>query len=102
MSPEQAAYQTAHIHEDKRPAILAAIASLTVLSTLAIILRIYVRWSARAGLHADDYTIVAAGVSVIQTLLGVDLELEIDSHLAHVHFHLLRYISPSLVSSEDS
>lgn len=94
MSPEQVAYQTAHIHEDKRPNIRAAISSLTALSTLAIFLRVYVRCSTRAGLHADDYTILAAGVSVIQTLLGIDLELEIDSHLAHVCFHLLRYISP--------
>lgn len=101
MSPEQVAYQTAHIHEDRRPNILAATSSLTVLSTLAIFLRVYVRWSTRAGLRADDYTIFAAGVSVIQTLLRLDLELEIDSQLAHVCVHLLRYISPSSFSRED-
>ena len=101
MSPEQVAYQTAHIHEDKRINILAAVSILSALSTLAILLRIYVRRKTRAGFHADDHLIFAAGVSVNQALFVLDLEPETDRSLARLCVHLLRYISPSSFSRED-
>lgn len=100
MSADEAAYQTAHIHESKRPNIIVAISVLTTLSTVAIFLRIYVRWSTRLGFQADDYTIFAAGVSIHKTLFRLDLDLKIDNSLGLVCFHLHRYIPPSFFREE--
>lgn len=60
------------------------------MSTLAILLRIYVRRKTRAGFHADDHLIFAAGVSVNQALFVLDLEPETDRSLARLCVHLLR------------
>lgn len=94
ISADEAAYQTAHIHENKGVNILVAESILSALSTLAIFLRIYVRWSTRLGFKADDYTIVAAGVSINQILFGLNFELEKDNSLAQICCRLPRYISP--------
>lgn len=100
MSSDQVAYQTAHIHEDKRINIIAATATLSVLSTLAILLRIVVRVKTRAGFQTDDYTIFAAGVSVNQTRFGLDPDLETDRSLAQLCMPVPRCISPSSFSRE--
>lgn len=63
-SPADLAYQTAHIHEDKRPLTVAALAILSVLSTAAVILKLGIRWRMRAGFKEDDYTIVLALVYI--------------------------------------
>lgn len=63
LSADEIAYQTAHIHESRRVNIVAAISVLCVLSTSALLLRVYVRLTTRVGFEADDYTIFAAGVS---------------------------------------
>ena len=58
------AYQTAHIHEDKRPLTVTALAILSVLSTMAVILKLGIRWRMRAGFKEDDYTIILALVYI--------------------------------------
>lgn len=50
-------YQLAHIHETRANTLIAACASLSVLASIAIFLRILVRWRTRAAFKADDYTI---------------------------------------------
>lgn len=50
-------YQLAHLHDTRGPATIAACAVLSVLSTLAILLRILVRRQTKAKFEADDYTI---------------------------------------------
>ncbi|MCJ1423852.1 hypothetical protein MMC29_001737, partial [Sticta canariensis] len=60
ISPADLAYQTAHIHKDKRPFTVAALAILSVLSTMAVILKLGIRWRMRAGFKEDDYTIILA------------------------------------------
>lgn len=87
---DQVAYQQAHIQENNRVKILAAVSVLSVLATLAIFLRVYVRHSTAAGLRTDDYLIFAAGVSVNRSLFGLDLDLETVLGLGPVCFHLLR------------
>lgn len=57
-SPADLAYQTAHIHEDKRPSTVAALAILSALSTMAVILKLGIRWRTRAGFKEDDYTVI--------------------------------------------
>lgn len=61
-SDAEVAYQLAHITESKAPTIIAAIAALVVLATIAIGLRFFVRWHMKSGLQADDYTIFGAWV----------------------------------------
>lgn len=63
-SDEEAAYQLAHITETKAPSIIASIAVLSVLATVAIALRFFVRRQMKSGLKADDYTILSAWVHV--------------------------------------
>ncbi|MCJ1463320.1 hypothetical protein MMC07_001927 [Pseudocyphellaria aurata] len=83
ISAEQVAYQTAHIHESRRPNVIAAISVLTALSTLAIFLRIHVRWSTGLGFQADDHTIFAAGI--VAWLLFVTIYFEASNGLGR-HF----------------
>ena len=63
-SPADLAYQSAHIHEDKRPSTVAAVAVLSVLSTMAVTLKLGIRWRMRAGFKEDDYTIILALVDI--------------------------------------
>lgn len=58
------AYQEAHINETRAPSIIAAIAVLSVLSTVAIVLRVFVRWHMKSGFKTDDYTIFGAWVYI--------------------------------------
>lgn len=67
-SPADLAYQTAHIHEDKRPSTVAALAILSVLSTMAVTLKLGIRWRMRAGFKEDDYTIILALVYIYQKI----------------------------------
>lgn len=63
-SDADVAYQLAHITETKAPTIIAAIAALVVLATIAIGLRFFVRWHIKSGFQADDYTIFGAWVYI--------------------------------------
>lgn len=56
------AYQKAHINETRAPSIVAAVAVLSALSTIAIVLRVFVRWHMKSGFKTDDYTIFSAWV----------------------------------------
>lgn len=69
LPPEALAYQLAHIDDDRGPQLLAANSVLTVLATVAITLRFLVRWKTKTGIKADDYTILLAGVCVIDRIL---------------------------------
>lgn len=89
--PDQIAYQTANIHQDRGGNIIAACSVLSALSTLAVFLRIVVRRITHAGLRADDYLMFAALVGVNQALFGLDLEREIGPGVGPVCCHLLRY-----------
>lgn len=60
LSPEDIAYQVAHIHEDKRASTIAVVAILSIVSTIAVVLKVAIQWRTRAGLKADDYTIILA------------------------------------------
>lgn len=64
-SPEQVAYQLAHRHEDRSGAIIGAITAVTILATIAVILRFMARRVIRAKIMADDYFTVAALVRSI-------------------------------------
>lgn len=59
-TPEQIQYQLAHRHEDRSGAIAGAISTVTVLATIAVILRFMARRAIRAKIMADDYFTVAA------------------------------------------
>ena len=63
LTPDQLAYQMAHIHQDRGPYLIATTAVLSVLSTAAIYLRFLVRWRTKVGFKTDDYAILMAGVS---------------------------------------
>ncbi|MCJ1463280.1 hypothetical protein MMC07_001886 [Pseudocyphellaria aurata] len=60
LSPAEIAYERAHIHEDKRGSTIAGLAVLSVVSTIAVALKLTSRRRTRAGLQADDYTISVA------------------------------------------
>ncbi|MCJ1264679.1 hypothetical protein MMC22_004553 [Lobaria immixta] len=62
LSPEDVAYQTAHIHEDRRPALTATLSVLSALSSIAVILRLAIRWRTRVRIGADDILIVIAWI----------------------------------------
>lgn len=94
MSPDEEAYQKAHIHDSKSAIMVASLSALTALATAAIILRAYVRWTSRLKFQADDYTIFAAGVSFNQSLFRLDRDRETVLSLAHICYHLHRYGSP--------
>lgn len=64
-SDAEIAYQMAHITETKAPSIIAAVAVLSVLATVAIALRFIVRVQMKSGLKADDYTILSAWVYIL-------------------------------------
>lgn len=64
LSDADVAYQLAHITETKVPSIIAAIAALVVLATIAIALRFFVRWHIKSGFQADDFTIFSAWVYI--------------------------------------
>lgn len=61
----EVAYQLAHAAETKAPSIIAAVAVLSVLATIAIAMRILVRRQRKSGLKADDYTIISALVDTL-------------------------------------
>lgn len=60
LSPEEIANEVAHIHQDKRGSTVAALAILSVVSSIAVALKSVIRRHTRAGFQADDYTIVLA------------------------------------------
>lgn len=92
-SDAEVAYQLAHITETKAPSIIAAAAVLTVLATIAVVLRFYVRWHMKSGVKADDYTIFCAWVYIKPTMngLGNVTKLEADTVLGIVRVCLLWY-----------
>lgn len=59
-TPEQIEYQLAHRHEDRSGAIIGAITAVTILATIAVLLRFMSRRVIRAKIMADDYFTVAA------------------------------------------
>lgn len=64
VSDEEIAYQLANIDATKGPAIIAALTILSVLATIAIVLRFVVRWNTKAQYRFDDWTILSAYVSM--------------------------------------
>lgn len=62
ITPEAVDYQTAHINDDERPATLAVLSVLVSLSSIAIFLRLTVRWRTGAGFGADDFCVFVAWV----------------------------------------
>ena len=60
LSPAQLAYYEAHINDDRRPVIYGVCSMLTVLSTVAVVLRIIARRIKRLSLAADDYLVLLA------------------------------------------
>lgn len=57
MTPEMVA-------QDKGPAIVAAVISVSVISTLFMFARLFVRAAILKKMHLDDYLVVAAVVSL--------------------------------------
>ena len=55
-------YQRAHIHENRAPEIVSVHVALMVLAIVAVALR-FISRRMKAGLHADDWTILLALVS---------------------------------------
>lgn len=66
LTPAEVQYELAHLGETKAPSIMAAMGSFSTLATIAILLRILVRWRNKSGFKADDYTIFVAFVSIRQ------------------------------------
>lgn len=64
LTPAEIQYELAHLGETKAPSIIAAIGSFSALATIAILLRILVRWRNKNGFKADDYTIFVAFVGI--------------------------------------
>lgn len=64
-SDAEIAYQLAHINETKAPSIVAAVAVLSVLATIAIFLRAFVRWQMKSDFLTDDYTLFCAWVYIL-------------------------------------
>jgi hypothetical protein len=62
LSDEEAAYQLAHLDDTKGPSLIAAAVILALLSTIAVAVRLAIRWRTKVGWKADDYLIVVAGV----------------------------------------
>ncbi|MCJ1269870.1 hypothetical protein MMC22_009763 [Lobaria immixta] len=62
MSPEAMEYQAAHINDDKRPATLAILSVLVSLSSIAIFLRLTIRWRSGPGFGADDFCVFIAWI----------------------------------------
>lgn len=63
ISPEQVAYQRAHIHESKTSGLIGSTAALTAVATVLVFARFVARRHAKLGLKADDYLILLALVS---------------------------------------
>lgn len=62
LTDEEAAYQLAHIRDTKAPSIITSVVILSVLATIAVTLRLLVRWRTKVGFGADDYLITIAAV----------------------------------------
>lgn len=62
LSDEEAAYQLAHLDDTKAPSIIASVVILALLATIAIAVRLTIRWKTKTGFQIDDYSIIAAGV----------------------------------------
>lgn len=60
ISTEDIKYQIEHYNEDMRHVIWAVAATLAVLTTLAVIARLWARKITKMKLGADDYTLLAA------------------------------------------
>ena len=56
-------YQVHHVHESRQSALGATCIILTVLSTIAVMLRLLARRIIKQPLRADDYLILVAEVS---------------------------------------
>lgn len=62
LTDEEAVYQLAHLSDTKAPSIITSVVILVVLSTVAVGLRLLMRWKTKVGFGADDYLIIIAGV----------------------------------------
>lgn len=62
LSDEEAAYQLAHLDDTKAPSIIASVVLLALLATIAVGLRLAIRWKTKTGFKIDDYLIIVAGV----------------------------------------
>lgn len=60
MSPEEIAYQMAHISDNKQPNIIASVAVLITFCYVAVGLRLWARRKVGARLMADDYWALVA------------------------------------------
>lgn len=70
LSPSELAYQEAHISEDRAPKLVAAVAVLVTLSSIAIILRVATRIVTKVGFAADDFVIFIAWVCLTSLTPG--------------------------------
>lgn len=67
VNDEEIAYQLANIDATKAPAMIVALATLSILATIAIVLRFIVRWNTKAQYRLDDWTILGAYVRLNQS-----------------------------------
>ena len=51
------AYQLAHIYDNRGPSTVISVAVLSVLATIAVVLRVMVRWRTRSAFGTDDHLI---------------------------------------------
>ena len=70
LTPADVQFQLAHLHETERPLIMGAVGSLATLATIAVLLRIFVRWRNKTGFKADDYAIFVALVGICHAELN--------------------------------
>ena len=62
LSPQQIAYEAAHIHESRAPALLVPLIIFELIALACVVGRVWARRRSRTPLGLDDYLIVAAMV----------------------------------------
>lgn len=92
LTPAEVQYELAHLGETKAPSIMAAMGSFSTLATIAILLRILVRWRNKSGFKADDYTIFVAFI----LSWGSFVSFYYQTRLAGLGMHVLA-ITPTMI-----
>ena len=64
LSPAEIQYEIEHVHDDRSKEMIAAFSVMMILACAAVALRIIARHILNLGLKADDYSIIAALVSI--------------------------------------
>lgn len=60
LTPQQIAYQTAHIDDDRRPDVLATGITMALVATTAVTVRFICRRHMKVAISYDDYFILLA------------------------------------------